>query len=502
MSGKSSRRGFLRDATVGAALAGTMGSFSTRGFAAQSATGEAVVPLHPSIEPLVRLLEETPRDRIIKTGAKKIRDGTSYRDMLAALLLAAARNVEPRPTVGYKFHSVLVVQSIHLASTALPKEKRWLPVFWDLDYFKATQAEDEQERGWTMKPVDESALPKAENAVDAFTDAVENWNEPAADAAIAGLVRTAEPADIWPLFFRYGGRDYRSIGHKAIDVANTHRVLGVIGWKHAEPALRSLAYALLMHDDGNPANRDASADRPWRRNQELVKEIPADWQDGKVDREATLSLLHTLRAGSENDAADKVVELLSKGASPQSIWDALFLGAGELVIRQTGIIALHAVTTTNALHYAFQAARDDITRRLILLQNASFLPMFRQSMRGRGTIIDFAIDELQASDDGRVEEIFDLVQRKSMQAARHTLAYFQADGPIEPWVNKARQLVVQKGTGVHEYKFGCAVIEDAKNVSSEWLGHYLAAATFLLQGTSESDNPLIHKATRALENSA
>ena len=81
---------------------------------------------------------------------------------------------------------------------------------------------------------------------------MDRWDEAAADAAIAALVRSAGPNEIWPLFFHYAGRDYRSIGHKAIDVANTHRVLGVIGWQHAEPAMRSLAYALLMHEDGKP----------------------------------------------------------------------------------------------------------------------------------------------------------------------------------------------------------------------------------------------------------
>ena len=46
--------------------------------------------------------------------------------------------------------------------------------------------------------------------------------------------------------------------------------------------------------------------------------------------------------------------MLNRGTSPQAVWDALFLGAGELLLRQPGIVALHAVTSTNALHYACQ----------------------------------------------------------------------------------------------------------------------------------------------------
>jgi hypothetical protein len=31
-------------------------------------------------------------------------------------LLAGVRNIEPRPSVGFKFHAVLVVNPVHLAS--------------------------------------------------------------------------------------------------------------------------------------------------------------------------------------------------------------------------------------------------------------------------------------------------------------------------------------------------------------------------------------------------
>ena len=84
--------------------------------------------LDPSIEPTVRLLENTPRERLLEEVAAKIRKGLSYREVLAALLLAGVKNVEPRPSVGHKFHTVLVVNSAHLASISSPPEHRWLPI--------------------------------------------------------------------------------------------------------------------------------------------------------------------------------------------------------------------------------------------------------------------------------------------------------------------------------------------------------------------------------------
>ena len=54
-------------------------------------------------------------------------------------------------------------------------------------------------------------------------------------------------------------------GSKAIYVANACRTLQTIGWRHAEPVLRSLAFALLEHEGDNPAKRDADPDRPLAR---------------------------------------------------------------------------------------------------------------------------------------------------------------------------------------------------------------------------------------------
>ena len=52
------------------------------------------------------------------------------------------------------------------------------------------------------------------------------------------LARSTGAAEVMELFWRYGARDFRDIGHKAIFVANSYRTLQTIGWRHAEPVLR------------------------------------------------------------------------------------------------------------------------------------------------------------------------------------------------------------------------------------------------------------------------
>src|SRR5262245_52875964 len=207
------------------------------------------VRLQADIEPLVRVIEDTERDRLLEEIGRRIRSGTSYQEVLTAVMLAGVRGIQPRP-VGFKFHAVLVVNSAHLASQAMPDRDRWLPLFWALDNFKNSQAANEQQGNWVMAPVVESKLPPAAQAKPRFTEAMDNWDEEGADRSIVPLVRSAGAGEIIELFWRYGARDFRDIGHKAIYTANSWRALQAIGWRHAEPVMRSLAYALLEHEDG------------------------------------------------------------------------------------------------------------------------------------------------------------------------------------------------------------------------------------------------------------
>jgi hypothetical protein len=505
---RTDRRRFLGAAATGGALMGLgdLGFLSRlRPVSADEAhLDPKVVRLQPEIEPLVRLLEETPRERLLEEVAARIRKGLGYRDVLAALLLAGVRNVQPRPSVGFKFHAVLVVNSAHLASLASPDTDRWLPIFWALDYFKSAQAQDVREGNWTMGPVDESAVPAARKAREAFAAAMDGWDESAADAAVAALARNAGANEVYELFFRYGARDFRSIGHKAIYVANSWRTLQCIGWQHAEPVLRSLAYALLMHEDGNPAKRDDPADRPWRANQERADRIKEGWAGGEPDAAASADLLTTLRQGSPEDACAQVVELLNRGVAPRSVWDALFDGAGEQLLRQPGIVSLHAVTSTNALHFAYRTSGDDRTRRLLLLQNAAFLPMFRAAMEGRGRLGDARIDRLEPlatseGGPGAIEEIFADASRDKMAAARKALAYLQGGHGPGPLVEAARRLVFLKGDDPHDYKFSSAVLEDYAHVSPSWRERYLAASLLLLPGSGDRDNDLVKRTRAALQ---
>jgi len=499
------RRSFLTSATGAGALT-ALGQLGFLNRLPSVSAAEAKVPphlvrFHPEIEPLVRLLEETSRERVLEEVATRVRKGLSYRNVLSALMLAGIRNVQPRP-VGFKFHAVLVVNSAHLASLASPDSERWLPIFWAIDQFKSSQAANVKEGNWSMAPVDEATVPPSHKANQAFVEAMDNWDESAADAAITGLVRTAGANELFEIFVRYGMRDFRDIGHKAIYVANSFRTLEVIGWHHAEPVLRSLAYALLDRSGAkeNPAKADLPADRPFRENLELVKQVREGWLDGKPKTEATKEWLQALRTGSATDMSTLTQKILNQGVAPQSLFDAMFNGAGEMLMQAPGIISLHAMTFTNAIHYAWHHVQSDETRRLLLLQNAAFLPLYRGDRPDKGIHID-TLEPIspEAKGEEAVAEIFADIGKDRLVAARKVLGYLKDHSSAQPIADAARRLVFLKGNNSHDYKFSSAVLEDHESLAQPWRDHLLAASVFNFRGSGEKDNELVQRIRSVLE---
>jgi hypothetical protein len=453
-----------------------------------------LVRLDPGIEPLVRLLEDSPRDEIIEEVAARIRKGLTYKELLAALLLAGVRNVQPRP-VGFKFHAVLVVHSAHQAAQAAPDADRWLPLLWALDPFKASQAEEKQKTGWRLGPVSESAVPAADKARDAFFAAMDAWDVAAADAAVPALVRNLPPQEVFEVFTRVAARDFRDIGHKVIYVAGAFRTLETIGWPHAEPVLRSVALAMNYYTGDSPAKSDQAADRPGRRARELAPSVPASWAHGKADDGAAAEFYKTLRNADAETAQDAALALLKRGIAAKSLWDAIHPAAGEILMRRAGILSLHALTTMNAMRHCYESSTDEQTRRFLLLQAAAFIPLFRGKIDK-----ELKLDELAPGDGApSVDDVFADVARDNLSASRKALAYLKGGGDATALTDRARRLIFEKGRDSHDYKFCSAVLEDARRLAGVWRDRHLAASLHHLKGSGSPDNGLVGRIRGALK---
>ena len=466
------------------------------------AKGEAMalkpeaVRLRPEIEPTVRWIEETPRDVILDTAIKHLRDGLSYRDLMAGLFLAGIRNIKPRP-VGFKFHAVMVIHSAHLLGQTADVDERLLPMLWALDEFKSSQAADEREGDWTLGNVDEARLPSPSNSKAAFVKAMEEWDADAADAATASLCRSAGAAEVMEPFWRYAIRDQRNIGHKAIFAAQSWRTLQTIGWPNAEPVLRSLAFGILDRQ-GSPG-RDVVG--PYLTNLEVAQGLREGWSVGKPEAGATQSLIEMLRSAKPDTASREVASLLNRGIAPEAVWDAIILAGSELLLRKPGIVALHAMTSTNALHYIYQVSGDDLTRKLAILQAASWVAIFRESMGGSAaldlTSLSPIVSESKAEES--LSQIFDTVGKNRQQAAARTLGFLDGGGTTEAVFARGRRLIFQKGRDSHDYKYAAAVWEESVLASDpKWRRLLTAASMGHFPASSTPDSPLMTRARKAV----
>jgi hypothetical protein len=459
--------------------------------------GPDAVRFRPEIEPVVRWIEETPRDRAIERALAELKGGLSYRDLLGGVFLAAIRNIKPRP-VGFKFHAVMVVNSAHLLGQSAAAEDRLLPLLWALDNFKNSQLQDIKEGDWTLNAVDESHLPDPTKARAAFVEAMEAWDSDAADAATAALCRSGGAAEVMEPFWRFGLRDQRNIGHKAIFAMQCWRTLQAIGWPHAEPVLRSLAFGLL--DRQGEGGTDSVG--PYEANLENARRIREGWAVGKADRGATAALLDALRQASPEDASARAVELLNAGASPEVLWDAVTLGASELLMRNPGIVALHAVTSTNALHYIFGASGDETNRKLALLQACGWVPLFRERANSDRPLSIDALEPIapdDAKDDEAVAGIFEAVGTDRAKAARMVVGYVERGGALDDIYAGARRMIFTKGRDSHQYKYGAASWEESLLATDpKWRTALAAAAMFYVPGADAPDSPLMTRCRDAV----
>lgn len=449
------------------------------------------VQFRPEIEPLVQLIEQTPREKLFREIATRIRSGTSYAELLAATLLAGIRNVQPRPDVGFKFHCVMVVHAAHQATMAAKDEHRWFPLFWSMDYFKRCQHQDRNEGDWTMQAGNGNSA--GGNPLQELRSALDAWDVERADAAVIAATATASSSQMLDLFARYGSRDFRNIGHKAIWVAGAFRTLEVIGWQHAEPVMRSLSYALLNHNgEPNPADNDLAADRAGKANMERASATPYPNPQSESDPAFVKEWLAAARTASPDALGEFTSVALKKSVSRHSISDAIHCAAAELVMRQPAIVSLHSVTSTNALQFLSRSVSDDQLRQWLLLQNASFIAHFRDSAAGRDKLSEIDILELKPADQNTtdVNAIFDQLGSNRFEASQSILAYLEHGGSPEAVQQKARELVFLKGNDSHDYKYSSAIFEDYYYCSPQWRPRLLAASSHLLTPANADDNDL------------
>jgi hypothetical protein len=494
-----SRRAILHGLTAGSAV---------RLSRAQAQVTPDIMKFQPGLEPLVALIERTPRERCAEVVVEQFRSGVSYRQVMAALFLAGIRNINPQPP-GFALHCVFIVHSAHLISLEAPAELRLLPFFYALDNFKTAQERDRGQAAgdYTMRAIN-GPMPTPERGAAEFLAGMEAWDVERSERAVVSLARNRSAAEAFDMLWRYGARDYRNIGHKAIFVANAYRTLHAIGWQHAEPVLRSITRGLLAFGRNEQVNGYKFDDQCYAGNVELLEKTLSKttkaWMEQPADPSAVRNLCSTLRDAKPGPACVEVAgRLVSNQGSAADVWDAVHLAAAELRMRarrNAAIVGIHAVTSANALHYAYNEASSVASRLLLLLQAAGWMAQFRTWAQSREeslpdlSLADLAPDAEAAGPD----EVLSRPASETDKAASEVLHLARDYASRQKFLTGALRLTIPRANEVHYYKYLAAVIEDIPLVSAEWQPHLTAATLYYMKRPDDPEPESISRAREAL----
>jgi hypothetical protein len=512
MAGQQTRRQFVRAATAGTVFG--LGDFAALWQLGPANAREAevtpdLVRLGSDLEPLVRLIEQTPQARCVAVMVEQLRTGVPYRHFLAALYLAAIRAARWHGSGIHGFdHSAYVVHSAYQLALDLPAGEQLLPAFYALNSFKGMQKAYPNRKG---TPELTGKLPAAEKAADALHAAMKTWEPERAERAIVALARSRGRPEVLEPLWHYAGRDWGFIGHMAILVANSVRLLETIGWQHAEHVLRYVVQGLAGWGKEHAEHSDV---RPYwanlKRVEKATRRLPGDWAGDQGSEGLTKDLLGLLREGKGDEACDLAVSRLTDGkARAGAVWDAVHLAAGELVLaveprgsRPDGN-ALHANTAANALHYAFRASTLLQTRLLLTLQALAWMDLYRQSRKTKllkGPTDITALIGAKVSDrpEAAIDAILATRTKQPREAAGLAFAFAKRHR-VEPLLRAARRLLPMKSSGdPHDIKFPVAILEDLDLVSPGWRPHLLAAAAYSFWGSDRPDSPVMERVREAV----
>jgi hypothetical protein len=315
-------RGMLA-ATVGYELAGELGLASDPG-------EEAPLSFGP-LEPLVRLMQETPVGRLVPELVEKLRSGTDLRRLVAAGALANARTFGGEDYVG--FHTMMALApALHMAEE-LPIDLQPLPVLKVL-YRNTSRI---QERGGrkaeVLHPVKPAALSEGRRGGEVLREAVRSRNVDSAERTFAALAQGSVDDAFNGLLFAV--QDNTEV-HRVVLPYRAWDLLGLIGKEQAHALLRqSVRYCVKAES----WQHTASWDEPrtllpkMLEGHKLLDRLPGE---RKAEDSWIEQFSQTLFKSTPEQAADAAAAALAEGMSPSDVGEALTLAANQLVLRDLG----------------------------------------------------------------------------------------------------------------------------------------------------------------------
>ena len=337
-----------------------------------------MVKFRPEIEPVVRLLEETPRDRALEVAIAAAQEGALIQESARRTVpgghpqhQAAAGGLQvPRrdgdqlgaragPVVGRQRTAAAAALGARqlqvVAGTGCQgrrlgaRARRRMPAAED-----RTARERNSSGPWKCGTPRPPTRPSPRSA--AAQAPPRRWSRcgawPCATSGISVTRRSSPPRAGEPCRRSAGSMPSRCCGRSSSECSTCRAtpVLGPVG-----PYEANLENAAKIRPDWHDRPR-----RPSRHPGAASGHAPGDAGSGfgRSRQAAQSGRFHPARSGTPPSSPPASCSCTARD-----------------------IVALHATTSTNALHYIFTASGDDTTRRLALLQAVGWQPMYRGRAR-------------------------------------------------------------------------------------------------------------------------
>ena len=283
------------------------------------------------LEPLVRLMQETPVNRLLPALVEQLSSGVDLRRLTTAAALANARTFGGEDYVG--FHTMMALAPALHMSQELPKELQPLPVFKVLYRNTNRIQEHGGRKDEVLHPVEPARPSEIPLNSEQLRDAVRRQDVTLAEERFARL-SLQSPADAFDhLLFTV--QDNTEV-HRVVLPYRVWDLLELIGREQAQVLLRqSVRYCVKAET----WPRSAAWDEPRTllpkvlAEHKLLGRTPGDRsaEDNWVDE-----LSYTIFKSTPEQAAQAAAAALAEGFSPAAIGEALTLAANQLVLRDMG----------------------------------------------------------------------------------------------------------------------------------------------------------------------
>jgi len=292
-----------------------------------------------SLEPMVRLMQETPIQKLLPTLVAKLRSGTEIRQLVAAAALANARSFGGEDYVG--FHTMMALAPALHMSGEMPQPLAPLPVFKVL-YRNTNRIQEHGGRSAeVLGAVEPSPLPQGRPGGEVLREAVRRRDVAGAESTFAALARISPEEALNDVLVAV--EDHTDV-HRVVLPYRCWDMLNLIGKEHAHTLLRQ-SVRFCLNEESWIHNQKSFEPRevlPKMLDQYrlLGRTLGTRAADDKWIDETSRSIFEAAPA----QAAELAAAALADGTAPDDLGQAVCLAANQLILRDIGRTAADEVT--------------------------------------------------------------------------------------------------------------------------------------------------------------